>query len=104
MEYRHELQRKAIHVVGASLGPLIYLFIPKLPALMIAVPLMLVAILLDVLRQRHPDVRAFHNRWLGQLMRRDEDDRLCGASYVLIAIVACVWLFPSPSRSPRCCS
>jgi dolichol kinase len=93
--YRHEVIRKTIHVASA-LCPLIYAFIDRELMLWLATPLALAFIAADILRQVHPRLRGFYDRRFGQLMRRDENQRLCGASHVMIAVVLCVWLFPKP--------
>jgi dolichol kinase len=94
MDYQNELQRKLFHIAAASLGPLLYLVMPRGLALWIAVPVMIVIVALDVLRQAHPRLKAIYDRRFGHLMRADEQQRLSGASYVAIAIVLCVFLFP----------
>jgi len=95
MNYRDELARKAIHL-GSAVCPLIYAWISPALALAGAVPVMLAFIVLDVLRQRHPGLRSWYNRWLGRLMRVHEDRRLCGASYVMIAVVVCIAVYEKP--------
>lgn len=92
IKYRHEISRKAIHLCSA-LSPLVYLQISRELMLWLIAPLMVAFVLLDVLRLTHRGFRALYDRWLGWLMRRDEENRLCGASYVMIAAVACVFLF-----------
>jgi dolichol kinase len=91
--YRDEVIRKTIHVASV-LCPLIYAFIDRELMLWLATPLALAFIAADILRQVHPSLRGFYDRRFGQLMRRDENQRLCGASHVMIAVVLCVWLFP----------
>ena len=93
--YRSEIGRKSVHFLSA-LTPLVYLFIDKRLALSILVPIACAALLIDVLRQAHPGLRAFYNRHWGHLMRGDETGRLCGASHVMIASVLCVVVFPKP--------
>ncbi|MFH1747653.1 MAG: diacylglycerol/polyprenol kinase family protein [Planctomycetota bacterium] len=95
IHYRHELRRKAIHLCSA-LSPLVYLQISRELMLWLIVPLMVAFVLLDILRLTHSGFRKLYDRWLGPIMRRDEGDRLCGASYVMIAAVVCVFLFDKP--------
>lgn len=95
MNYRHEVARKAIHL-GSAVCPLIYGLTGREVSLLIGVPVTLLIIGMDVARRRHAGFGAWYDRWLGRLMRADEHRRLCGASYVMIAVVLCILLFPPP--------
>jgi dolichol kinase len=93
--YRNEVGRKSVHFLSA-LTPLIYFFIDKRLALSILIPIAVAILVIDVLRQAHPGLRAFYDRHWGHLMRGDETGRLSGASHVMIASVLCIVLFPKP--------
>lgn len=93
--YRSEVGRKSVHFLSA-LTPLIYFFIDRRLALSILIPVAVAILVIDVLRQAHPGLRAFYDRHWGHLMRGDEIGRLSGASHVMIASVLCVVLFPKP--------
>lgn len=95
MNYRHELGRKAIHI-GASVFPLLYLWMSWELALCLVLPVTVSVVVLDVLRLASTRFRSLYDRWLAHLMRADEHKRLCGASYVMIAATLCILLFPRP--------
>lgn len=93
MRYIDEVRRKSIHL-SSALIPAIYAFIPAELALAILTPLLAAALLLDLLRLRSARMRSWFDRRMGNLFRREESRRLSGATYVLLAGVLCVWLFP----------
>lgn len=93
--YRNEIGRKSVHFLSA-LTPLIYFFISRPLALAILVPIAAAILITDVLRQAHPELRAFYNRHWGHLMRGDEIGRLSGASCVMLASVLSIVFFPKP--------
>lgn len=90
--YAHELARKSIHL-SSALAPVLYALLGRKTALWIAVPLLVLFVLGDLLRQWQPTVRAFYDRRLGGMMRADESRRFCGATYVVAAIVICIAVF-----------
>jgi dolichol kinase len=93
--YRSEIGRKSVHFLSA-LTPVIYCFIDRRLALSILIPIAVAILVIDILRQVHPGLRAFYSRHWGHLMRGDELGRLCGASHVVIASVLSIVLFPKP--------
>jgi dolichol kinase len=95
MRFRDELARKAIHLASA-LCPLIYMWISRELMLRLAIAVMLLFVGIDLLRQRFGGFRAVFDRYLGRMMRGDEQRQFCGASYVMIAVVLCTWLYPKP--------
>ncbi len=95
MNFRDELARKSIHL-ASSLCPIIYLGISRHLMLWLAIPVMLFFLGIDVLRQWHAGFRAVFDRYLGQVMRGDESRQFCGASYVMLSVVLCTWLYPKP--------
>jgi dolichol kinase len=95
MNYREELARKSIHF-GSAVCPLIYAMTSWTFSFCLATSVMLAFLVIDLLRQYQPRVRALYQRFLGFLMRRHESNRLCGATYVMMAVVLCIVLFPRP--------
>ncbi|MEP0846132.1 MAG: phosphatidate cytidylyltransferase [Phycisphaerae bacterium] len=93
MRYIDEVRRKTIHL-SSALIPAIYAFISTELALAILTPLLAAALLLDLLRLRSAQVRSWVDRRMGNLFRREESRRLSGATYVLLAGVLSIWLFP----------
>lgn len=93
MRYVDEVRRKCIHL-SSALIPILYAFMPTWLALSILLPLLGVALALDWARVRFPAVRARVERCFGRLFRSEESRRLSGATYVLVAGVLCIALFP----------
>ncbi len=58
------------------------------------VPLTTVFILLDIARYRLAGMREFFTKIFGPLLRKREQKRLNGATYVLIAATLCILVFP----------
>ena len=95
--YRSEVLRKGIHLLSLSI-PVIYSVISQATALWILVPLACLFVAIDILGHKDGWVRNTMLRYFEPVMRNHElkvdDIRLNGASHVLIAACACVWLFP----------
>ena len=95
--YRSEVLRKGIHLLSLSI-PVIYSVISQATALWILVPLACLFVAIDILGHKEGWVRNTMLRSFEPVMRNHElkvdDIRLNGASHVLIAACACVWLFP----------
>jgi dolichol kinase len=95
--YRSEVLRKGIHLLSLSI-PVIYSVISQATALWILVPLACLFVAIDILGHKEGWVRNTMLRHFEPVMRNHElkvdDVRLNGASHVLIAACASVWLFP----------
>ena len=95
--YRSEVLRKGIHLLSLSI-PMIYSVISQATALWILVPLACLFVAIDILGHKEGWVRNTMLRSFEPVMRNHElkvdDVRLNGASHVLIAACASVWLFP----------
>ena len=97
----HEVQRKLIHL-GFLVLPLdlLYPFSPwprgrgQIRLLLIA--LVLGAIVLDVLRLHAPRVGEFFRRFFGQMIREHEQFNLLGSTYLLLAALLAIEIFPRP--------
>ncbi len=97
IDYKNELFRKGIHLCSLSI-PIIYYFITRELALMILVPLVIISISADLYRFRNPSFGNFFYKIFGFLLRDHEKDHvkrnLNGATYVLIAAVITILIFP----------
>ncbi|MEK9136228.1 MAG: dolichol kinase [Bacteroidota bacterium] len=95
--YAGELARKTIHLCSLSI-PIIYSFITTSTALAILVPLTLLFGLTDLARLQFPAFRRLYHEWFGWLLRaheKSEDEkRLNGATYVLLAATLGILIFP----------
>ena len=97
IDYKNELFRKGIHLLSLSI-PVIYYFITRELALMILVPFVIVSITADLYRYRSSKFGDLFYKIFGFLLRDHEKDHvrknLNGATYVLIAAVLVVLIFP----------
>lgn len=97
INYKDELLRKGIHLCSLSI-PVIYYFITRELALSILVPLFIFSLVADLSRYYFPSFGNFFYKIFGFLLRDHEKDHikknLNGATYVLIAAVITVLIFP----------
>lgn len=97
IDYKNEIMRKGIHLLSLSI-PIIYYFITKELALMILVPMVILSIITDLYRFHNPNFGKYFYKFFGLLLRDHEKDHekrsLNGATYVLIAAVLVVLIFP----------
>lgn len=93
---RHELARKAIHL-ASSVVPITYAAGARRDLLTLALALALVVALgVEAMRRRLPRVRDPFERHLGGLLRPHERERFSGATWMAIAYLLAVALFPRP--------
>lgn len=97
IDYKNELFRKGIHLCSLSI-PVIYYFITRELALSILVPLVILSIVIDLYRFYNHNFAELFYKYFGFLLRDHEKDHqkrsLNGATYVLIAAVLTVLIFP----------
>jgi dolichol kinase len=96
-----EAQRKAIHV-GSIILPLglLYEWLPwprdHAGWRLLLLSLVLVAVALDVLRIQDDRARRFFRQFFGELIREHERFNLLGSTYLLLAALLAVEIFPRP--------
>lgn len=96
ISYTQELWRKAIHLCSLSF-PLIYIFIDRPLMLTLLVPLLIIALIIDLLSKFNLKFREFYLKFFGAMLRPHEKNEkilLNGASWVLIAAVFVFATFP----------
>jgi dolichol kinase len=95
---RSELKRKAIHLASLSI-PLGYYLTPDLwqrdweRALLAAV---ILSLAIEVFRLNHQPTRNVFRHFFGELLRNHEEVSLLGSTYLLIACLLSIHLFPKP--------
>lgn len=103
IDYKNELFRKGIHLCSLSI-PVIYYFITRELALTILVPLVIISIIIDLYRYYNQGFGKIFYKYFGFLLRDHEKDHqkrsLNGATYVLIAAVLTVLIFPKAIAVP----
>lgn len=93
-----ELKRKAIHLASLSI-PAGYYVSPDAwqveweRALMASV---ILSLAIEVFRLNHPRTRNAFKHFFGELLRNHEDVSLLGSTYLLIACLLSIHLFPKP--------
>lgn len=96
-----EAQRKAIHV-GSIILPLglLYEWLPwprdHAGWRLLLLSLVLVAVALDVLRIQDDRARRFFRQFFGELIREHERFNLLGSTYLLLAALLAIEIFPRP--------
>ncbi|MGE5179541.1 MAG: diacylglycerol/polyprenol kinase family protein [Bacteroidota bacterium] len=98
MLLRSELKRKAIHLASLSI-PLGYYLTPDSwqrdweRALLAAV---ILSLAIEVFRLNHLPTRNLFRHFFGELLRNHEEVSLLGSTYLLIACLLSIHLFPKP--------
>jgi len=93
-----ELKRKSIHLASMAI-PLAYYVTPDSwqrgweRALL---ALVIVSLAIEVFRLNHPRTRYIFRHFFGELIRNHEEASLLGSTYLLIACVLTIHLFPKP--------
>lgn len=98
-DLRVEWNRKLLHVC-ASLIPLAYLWLSRPVVLAVLGGLLMVAVVSEVLRRHHRRFRVLFKRSVGIMLRRREENRITGATYVLVGAITTIVLFPQHLAIP----
>ncbi|MDI6807771.1 MAG: phosphatidate cytidylyltransferase [Candidatus Eisenbacteria bacterium] len=94
MFFFSELKRKSIHFASLVI-PLWYYYAPtETVARRVLLVVTLIVLLVDTVRLNQPRVRNFFRYFLGELIRDHEDISLLGSTYLLLATLLTVHLFP----------
>jgi dolichol kinase len=93
-----ELKRKSIHLASLSI-PIAYYLTPDSwmrtwERLLLASVILSLAI--EIFRLHHPRTRHVFRHFFGELLRNHEDASLLGSTYLLIACLLTIHLFPKP--------
>ena len=92
-----ELSRKLIHYISAAI-PIGYWFLEKNLVLAILIPLLAAMLLVELLKYKSKAVHGLYVKFFGYLLREHEYDtrriRINGASWLLLADIICILLFP----------
>ena len=91
---RHEIARKGLHLLSAAV-PFAYGFGVARIAIAFALAIALVvALVVEVARARHQKTRTVFDARLGRLLRVHEATGLSGATWLILALLASMLLFP----------
>ena len=93
-----EFWRKGIHFLSLSIAIIYANWFEKETALAFLIPMFFISLIIDKLRFLEGPVKRWFDQWFGFMMRPHEVDEtsrsLSGATYVLLAAVLTIWLFP----------
>jgi len=95
VDLQKELIRKGIHMGSLSIPILVY-YVSRETALLIFIPMAIIALCLEFFRYRSEIVAKIFYFIFGKILREHEVGKktLTGGSYVLISAALCVFLFP----------
>jgi len=91
----YEVHRKLIHL-SSSVVPLALLILPADTGTALAAAALVGAIVIDLVRLRWEAFGSFLKRYLGMAMRPHEADELTGSTFLCLAALVCIVLFPMP--------
>ena len=91
----HEIQRKVIHL-GSSVFPLLLFYLPPEAGTAVAATALILAIVIDVVRLRVPSQQDFFHDVFGTALRPHEANELTGSTFLCLAALVCIVLFPVP--------
>ena len=96
-EHKGEIFRKAIHF-SLILLPLAYRYLvdyDKKITLFVLITLLIIALIVEILKVKHPTFKRFFFDLFGLMLRKHEYHDFTGATYMLISAVICIALFPA---------
>lgn len=91
---RHELGRKALHLLSLAVPVLYALDVPRVWLLWLVGSLAGIALVVEIGRVRSPAVRAQFVRRTGALLRAHEHERIAGATWLLLAFFSALLVLP----------
>lgn len=94
MAFRDEIARKAIHLASGLIPLAYWTFAEKWLVLCVISGLLAIAAVIEVARRRPGPVDRFVTAWFGAMLRPFERSGLSGATYVLLAGLITVALYP----------
>ncbi|HET9250686.1 MAG TPA: SEC59/DGK1/VTE5 family protein [Candidatus Eisenbacteria bacterium] len=93
-----ELKRKSIHLSSIAIPVSYYLtpdsWQPTFERVLLA--LVIVSLAIEVFRLNHPRTRHVFRHFFGELIRNHEEASLLGSTYLLMACLLSIHLFPKP--------
>ena len=93
MNYKQELKRKGIHQLSLAI-PIGYMLFSRSIVLQVLIPIAFLIVSVDLARLYIPRAQKQFNKIFGLLLRRHENRRFTGSSYLISAAVLTIWIFP----------
>ena len=93
-----ELKRKSIHLSSIAIPIAYYVTPDSLQPVFerVLLALVIVSLAIEVFRLNHPRTRHIFRHFFGELIRNHEEVSLLGSTYLLIACLLTIHLFPKP--------
>lgn len=95
--WKNELLRKSIHLTSIGI-PTFYIWLDKWQELALLVPLLVIALVIEVLRSKVAAADELFRKVFGRMLRTHEKSggrrSINGATYVLLSATLCVAIFP----------
>ena len=93
-----ELKRKSIHLSSITIPIAYYVTPDSLQSLFerVLLALVILSLAIEVFRLNHPRTRHVFRHFFGELIRNHEEVSLLGSTYLLIACLLSIHLFPKP--------
>lgn len=88
--------RRLFHLIAGSMLPVAGIFLPWLVILVLSGTLASVSLGLDLTRINLPFLNRYFLRWLSPFLKKSEDRRITGATYMLIATFVGFLAFEQP--------
>ena len=88
-----QVWRRLFHLIAGSILPVAGIFLSWLVIIILATGLMLISLGLDLIRIRLPFFNQIFLRFLSQFLKKAEERRVTGATYMLIATVIAFLVF-----------
>jgi|Deesub1362B_J571_1020462.scaffolds.fasta_scaffold00098_45 dolichol kinase len=86
------LSRKLIHLLS-SLIPLSYIVLNKRVILTAVLLILIVSILVEIMRFKSSNFKRIFNRVFGEMLKKEEKNRITGATWVMLSNFLCIALF-----------
>ena len=90
---RPRVWRRLFHLFAGSTIPVVGIFAPELEFLVGLTVVAAGAVLLDLSRFTLGPLNRAYMRWMGPLLKSDEEARMTGATHMLVAATVVFWLF-----------
>ncbi len=97
---KEEINRKLLHILSGCGIPAGILYIPLIPGASPQLPKIILGVLLflsltlEIIRFKVPAFHKFYFSMAGSMMRKEEDKKLTGATWIFASAFICTLLFP----------
>ena len=96
---KEEINRKLLHIISACCIPAGILYLPEIPGAPEKLPMLIIGVLLalsiavELIRFRMPAVQKLFYSVAGTMLRKEEDKKLTGSTYIFASSFLCAIIF-----------